>query len=153
VGETRVRWHFQAPRAVVFRALLEARAVAVWMAPAGMTSEVHAFDPREGGSFRITLRYLGAAGVGKTTGDSDTFHGRFLRLVPDEEVVEAVQFESKDRDLKGEMTIRLTLSDADGGTDLLAVHEGLPRGVSPRDNEAGWRSSLGKLAALVEVGG
>ncbi len=45
-----------------------------------------------------------------------------------------------------------TLADADGGTDVLAVHDRLPRGLSPADNEAGWRSSLAKLAALVEAG-
>ena len=52
--------------------------------------------------------------------------------------------------LRGEMTITIALSDADGGTDVFAVHEGLPPGLSAADNEAGWRSSLGKLAALVE---
>jgi hypothetical protein len=50
------------------------------------------------------------------------------------------------------MTITYTLADADGGTDVLAVHDGLPRGVSTVDNETGWRSSLAKLAALVEAG-
>jgi len=50
------------------------------------------------------------------------------------------------------MTITITLADADGGTELHAVHDGLPRGVPPADNEAGWRSSLAKLAALVEAG-
>ena len=50
------------------------------------------------------------------------------------------------------MTITIALADADGGTDVLAVHGGLPRGVPAADNESGWRSSLGKLAALVEAG-
>jgi hypothetical protein len=50
------------------------------------------------------------------------------------------------------MTITFTLADADGGTDVLALHEGLPPGLSTADNEAGWRSSLAKLAALVETG-
>jgi Activator of Hsp90 ATPase homolog 1-like protein len=52
--------------------------------------------------------------------------------------------------LRGEMTI--TLADADGGTDVLAVHDGLPRGLSTADNEAGWREALSKLAALGEAG-
>jgi hypothetical protein len=49
------------------------------------------------------------------------------------------------------MTITITLADADGGTDLVAVHDGLPRGVSSADNEIGWRMALEKLAALVEA--
>jgi len=53
--------------------------------------------------------------------------------------------------MRGEMTITITLVEAGGGTDVLAAHDGLPRGVSPADNEAGWRSSLAKLAALVEA--
>ena len=74
-----------------------------------------------------------------------------MKLVKNEQVVEVVEFETTDRALQGEMTITISLSDADGGTDVLAVHEGLPRGLPPADNEAGWSSSLAKLAALVEV--
>ena len=55
--------------------------------------------------------------------------------------------------MQGEMTIAWTLSDAaDGGTDVVAVHDGVPPGVAPADNELGWQSSLAKLAALVEAG-
>jgi hypothetical protein len=50
------------------------------------------------------------------------------------------------------MTITTTLTDADGGTDILAVHDGLPRGLSTADNEVGWREALANLAALVETG-
>ena len=116
-----------------------------------MTSRVHALDAREGGVFRITLSYDAPTGTGKTTAQSDTFHGRFVKFVPDEQVVEAVEFETADA-ARGEMTITLTLADADGGTEIRAVHAGLPPGVEPADNEAGWRSSLGKLKALVEAG-
>lgn len=120
--------------------------------PTGMTSRVHAFDAREGGSFRITLTYDAPTGTGKTTAHADTYHGRFVRLVPDEQVVEVVEFESADPALRGEMTITIALADAGGGTDVLAVHDGLPPAVSPSDNEVGWQSSLAKLAALVEAG-
>ena len=75
-----------------------------------------------------------------------------MRLVPNEQVVEVVKFETADLALGGEMTITIALSDADGGTDVVAVHDGLPPGLSPVDNEAGWQSSLAKLAALVEAG-
>jgi uncharacterized protein YndB with AHSA1/START domain len=148
---TRISRRMNAPRPKVYRALLDARAVATWMVPAGMTSHVHAFDPREGGAFRISLTYDAPTGAGKTTAHTDTYHGRFIELVPDEKVVEVVEFETADPAMQGEMTITMTLADADGGTELLAVHDRLPPGLSPADNEAGWRSSLAKLAALVEA--
>jgi len=152
VGSSRIRRHVNAPRASVYRVLLDPRAVATWMVPTGMTSHVHAFDPREGGSFRISLTYDAPTGTGKTTAHTDTYHGRFVKLVPNEKVVEVVEFETADPALRGEMTITITLADAERGTDLLAVHDGLPPGLSTADNEAGWRSSLAKLAALVEAG-
>jgi uncharacterized protein YndB with AHSA1/START domain len=113
---------------------------------------VHEFDAREGGSFRISLTYDEPTGTGKTTAHTDTYHGRFVRLVPNQQVVEVVEFETTDPALQGEMTITTTLADADGGTDVFAVHEGLPPGVTSGDNEAGWREALGKLAALLEAG-
>jgi len=141
-----------APRASVYRALLDARAVATWMVPTGMTGRVHAFDAREGGSFRISLTYDAPTGTGKTTAHTDTYHGRFVKLVTNEQLVEAVEFETTDPALRGEMTITITLADAHGGTDVLAVHDKLPRGLPAADNEAGWREALAKLAALVEAG-
>ncbi len=149
---TRISQHVNAPRALVYRALLDARAVATWMVPDGMTSHVHAFDACEGGSFRISLTYGAAAAAGKTTAHTDTFHGRFVKLVPNEQVVEVVEFETADPALQGEMTITITLADAAGGTDLLAVHDELPPGLSAADNETGWRMSLTKLAAFVAAG-
>ena len=151
LGSTRVSRRVNAPRANVYRALLDARAVAVWKVPTGMTSRVHSFDAREGGSFRISLTYDAPTGAGKTTAHTDTYHGRFVKLVPNEQVVEAVEFETSDPALRGEMTITTILADTDGGTELVAVHEGLPPGLSIADNEAGWRLSLAKLAALVEA--
>ncbi len=150
MSSTRVRRHLNAPRARVYSALVDAKAVARWMVPTGMTSQVHVFEGREGGSFRISLTYDAPTAVGKTSGHTDTFHGRFVQLVPNERVVEVVEFETVDPELRGEMTITMTLADADGGTEVLAVHEGLPPGLPTADNEAGWRSSLARLAALVE---
>jgi uncharacterized protein YndB with AHSA1/START domain len=122
------------------------------MVPTGMTSQVHAFDAREGGSFRISLTYDTPTGTGKTTAHADTYHGRFVKLVTNERVVEVVEFETTDPALRGEMTIAISLTDADGGTDVLAVHDRLPPGLPTAENEAGWRSALAKLAALVEAG-
>jgi uncharacterized protein YndB with AHSA1/START domain len=153
MASTRVRRRVRAPRASVYRALVDPRAVAKWMVPAGMRSEVHAFDAREGGSFRISLTYDAPTAAGKTSAHGDAFHGRFVELVPYERILEVVEFETADPALRGEMTITISLADVDGGTEILAVHDGLPPGLSPGDNEAGWRSSLDKLAALVEAPG
>src|SRR5215831_9973277 len=101
MSSTCIHQHVNAPNALVYRALLDASAVAKWKVPTGMTSHVHAFDAREGGSFRISLTY------------------------------EVVEFETTNPALRGEMTITTTLADADGGTDILAVHDGLPPGLSP----------------------
>jgi uncharacterized protein YndB with AHSA1/START domain len=117
-----------------------------------MTCHVHEFDAREGGRLRISLTYDDPTAAGKTTTYTDTYHGRFVKLIPDEQIVEVDEFETEDPELSGEMTIAITLVDAHGGTDVVAVHDGLPRGVSKADNETGWRMALAKLAALVETG-
>jgi uncharacterized protein YndB with AHSA1/START domain len=148
---TRISRHVNAPRADVYHALLDARAVAAWMVPSGMTSHVHLFDAQEGGTFRISLTYDEPTGTGKTTAHTDTYHGQFVKLVPNEQVVEVMEFETADATMQGEMTVTFTLTDAQGGTELLAVHDNLPPGLSPKDNETGWRISLDKLAAYVEA--
>jgi uncharacterized protein YndB with AHSA1/START domain len=149
---TRLSRHIRAPRSRVYRALLDAEAVQQWMVPDSMTSDIHSFDAREGGTFRITLHYDAPTTAGKTTAQTDSFHGRFVKLVPDTEVVEVVEFETDDPTMQGEMTITYLLDDADDGTDITGVHEHLPPGVSPDDNELGWSMSMDKLAALVEAG-
>ncbi len=152
MATTRLTRHIRAPRARVYRALLDAEAVQQWMVPDTMTSRVHSFDAREGGEFRISLTYDAPTTAGKTTAQTDTYHGRFVRLVPDTQVVQVMEFETEDPALQGEMTITFTLADADAGTVLSGVHENLPPGVPPADNELGWSMSLGKLARLVEGG-
>jgi uncharacterized protein YndB with AHSA1/START domain len=120
------------------------------MVPDGMTSEVHAFDAAVGGAFRISLTYEKPTTAGKTSAQTDSFHGRFVKLVPDTEVVEVVEFETDDPTMRGEMTITYLLDDADDDTFVTGRHENLPPGLSPADNELGWRMSVDKLAALVE---
>src|SRR5262245_60776574 len=142
MNSTRISRHISAPRAVVYRTLLDPSAVAKWKVPDGMTCHVHMFDAREGGSFRISLTYDAPSGMGKTTAHTDTYRGRFVKLVPDEQIVEVDEFETNDPALRGEMTITITLADAGGGTDLIAVHDGPPPSVSPADNETGWRMAL-----------
>ncbi|ELS58445.1 SRPBCC domain-containing protein [Streptomyces viridochromogenes] len=148
---TRVSLHVNASRAAVYRALLDADAIARWRVPDGMTGHVHEFDGREGGAFRVSLTHDRPTGTGKSGAHTDTYHGRFVRLVPDEQVVEEVEFETDDPALRGTMTMTTTLTDADGGTDVLVVHEGIPDAVPERDNETGTRMALANLARLVEA--
>lgn len=148
-GVTRMTRHVNAPRHRVYEALLDPRAVAAWMVPDGMSGEVHEFDAREGGRFRISLTYRGE-GRGKTDDRTDTYHGHFVRLVPDRQVVQMMSFETDDPAMQGEMTVRFTLADAAGGTDVMGEHLNVPPGISLADNEAGWRMALDKLARLVD---
>lgn len=150
VNTTQVTRHIRAPRARVYRALLDPESVQCWMVPEQMTSRIHSFDAREGGTFRISLTYDRSTTAGKTDRQTDSFHGRFVRLVPDAEVVQVVEFESDDPSMQAEMTITYTLADAGSGTELVGLHENLPPGVSPADNELGWSMSIDKLAKLVE---
>ena len=142
--------HIDAPRSAVYAALIDASAVAAWMVPDGMTSQVHEFDAREGGAFRVSLTYDAPNATGKTSAHTDTYHGRFVTLVPNEMVTEVMEFETADPAMQGAMTVTYTLKDADGSTEIIAVHDGVPPGVSSKDNEIGWRMSLGKLAELLE---
>jgi uncharacterized protein YndB with AHSA1/START domain len=107
---TRISRHIRAPRERVYRTLLDPAGGQQWMVPDDMTSE------------------------------TDTFHGRFVRLVPNKEVVQSVEFETTDPGMQGEMTITYTLADAGGGTDLVGRHEDLPAGVAPAAGATGSRT-------------
>jgi uncharacterized protein YndB with AHSA1/START domain len=150
MATTRLIRLVRAPRAAVYRALLNADAVQYWMVPDNMTSQVHSFDARQGGTFRISLTYDDPTRAGKTSAQTDTFHGRFVELVPNTRVVQKVEFETDVPELQGEMTITYELTEVPGGTEIFGLHEGLPPGVSPADNELGWNMSMDKLAKLVE---
>lgn len=151
-SRTRVVRRVNAPPNVVYRALLDGDAVQKWRVPAAMTSRVHEFDAREGGRFRVSLTYDAPTGGGKTSAQTDTYYGHFAKLVPDETIVEVIEFESDDPAMRGEMTITTTLRAMDGGTEIVGVHEGLPSGVKPEDNETGWNEAFDRLAALLEAG-
>lgn len=150
MATTELTRHIRAPRSAVYRALLDPDDVQRWMVPEGMASEVHSFDAREGGGFRISLTYDAPDAAGKTSAHTDSYHGTFVRLVADVEVVQVIEFETDDPRVQGEMTVTWALTDAGDGTTLTGRHENLPPGVSPADNELGWTMSVGKLAALVE---
>lgn len=148
---TRVQRNIKAPRDVVYRLLVDPNAIVQWKVPDGMSAHVHEFDAREGGRVRVSLTYREATVAGKTTAHTDTYSGQIVRLVPNALVIEVDEFETADPAMRGEMTSTIVLSDSNGGTDLVAVHDGLPSGVSLVDNETGWQMALTKLAALAEA--
>jgi uncharacterized protein YndB with AHSA1/START domain len=150
VYSTRISQHIRAPRSAVYRALLDPQAIAKWRVPNGMSSHVHEFDPRAGGSFRVSLTYDAPTATGKSTAHTDTYHGYFDKLVPNEQVVEVIEFETAEPGLRGEMTMTTTLAEVDGGTDVVIVHQGIPESIPAADNETGMRMALANLAQLVE---
>jgi uncharacterized protein YndB with AHSA1/START domain len=146
MSSTTVSKLVNAPRAAVYRACLDPNAVAEWRVPDNMTATVHRFDDK---GYRMSLTYKDAT-PGKSGGCTDTFEGRFVELVPDEKIVEAIRFESHDASLAGEMRMTTLLTDARGGTEVTIVTDNLPAGVRPEDNEEGCRQSLAKLAKLLD---
>ena len=160
-GSTRVSTEVtqlvRAQREAVYHAFLDRDAVAAWQHPDNMRLQVHSFDPREGGTFRISLAYQDVRDSpdgkgGKSSNDTDTYHGRFERLIPFTTIVEVVEFETQQPEFAGEMRITVQLADADGGTEVTYRCEDIPPGIRPEDNEAGCCDSLKKLAALLEPG-
>ncbi|MFI6494894.1 SRPBCC domain-containing protein [Streptomyces sp. NPDC050564] len=91
--------------AAVYQALLDPDAVAAWRVPAGMTSHVHALDPREGGAIRVSLTYNDAARAGKSDDHTDTYRDHFARLVLNELVVQVTEFGTSADRLRGTMTM------------------------------------------------
>lgn len=148
---TRIQRTFKTSPTALYRALTDAASIQKWRVPDGMRSEMHAFDAREGGAFRISLTYDDLDAQGKSSAHTDTYHGRFVTLIPDELVVETMEFETDDPSMQGVMTTTYEIEMAENGAHLSATHEGVPPGVTPEDNELGWRMSLDKLAALIEA--
>jgi uncharacterized protein YndB with AHSA1/START domain len=151
---TRVSKIIKAPRMAIYKASLDPDALASWRVPDSMTGQMHAFDAREGGRFRMSLTYKDPerSPGGKTSEATDTFQGRFVELVPDEKIVEVIEFESPDQRFAGEMRMITTFTDTDEGTEVTVLSEDLPAGIRPEDNELGTEQALQKLAALMESG-
>ena len=137
----------------VYQAFLDKDHIVQWLPPDEMRGQAHIFDPHVDGEFCITLTYTTQSDSqsGKTSENSDTFQGYFIELIPYEKIVQTVEFEADDPVFAGNMTITTTFTDIDGGTEVVVLCEGIPRGIRPQDNAAGWTSSLNKLAALVET--
>jgi uncharacterized protein YndB with AHSA1/START domain len=151
-ASTQVSRTIKAPRASVYRACLDPRALATWRAPDNMQAQVHEFDAREGGTYRMSLTYqnLEHSPGGKTSNDTDTFRGRFVELVAFRKIVEEVEFEAPDPAFSGQMRITTSLADTGEGTEVTILCQEIPVGIRPEDNEIGCQSSLRNLAALLE---
>lgn len=151
-ASTQVSKIIKASRKAIYQACLDPDAVASWRAPNTMKGHVHVFDAREGGAFRMSLTYQEPehSPGGKTSEDTDTFHGRFIELVPSEKIVEVIAFESQDPRFAGEMTITTSLTDTNEGTEITVLCQDIPAGIRPEDNEMGSQQSLQKLATLIE---
>jgi uncharacterized protein YndB with AHSA1/START domain len=140
-----------APPDRVFDALVDRDALAAWLPPEGMTARFERFDARPGGSYRLVLTYLDASRAhGKATPDSDIIDGRYVDVVPDVRVVQAVDFESNDPAFAGTMTMTWEVSAVDGGTRVDVTADDVPDGISAEDHAAGLASSLANLSEHLE---
>lgn len=149
---TQVSKIVKTPREMAYCAFVDPAALVLWLPPGEMTGAIHAFDPTEGGGYRMSLTYPASEQTyrGKTTEKTDTFTARFVELSPFERIVQAVNFESSDPAFAGEMKMVVTFNDAEGGTEVSITCEKIPPGIRPEDNEAGCRLSLDQLARWLE---
>ena len=125
----------------IYRAFIEAEALAKWLPPNGFTCTVHELDPKVGGRFKMSFRNF-------TTGQSQSFGGEYLELVPHERLSYTDKFD--DPNLQGEIRITVTLKRVSCGAELHVVQEGLPDVLPPEACYLGWQQSLCNLAKLVE---
>lgn len=125
----------------VYRAFLEADAMAKWLPPDGFACTVHHFEPKVGGSFKMSFRNF-------TTGHGHSFGGEFLELSPNERIRYTDKFD--DPNLPGQMQVTVTLKKALVGTEVTIVQEGVPDIIPPEACYLGWQQSLLNLAKLVE---
>jgi uncharacterized protein YndB with AHSA1/START domain len=136
----------------VYEAFINPAALIAWLPPAEMTGEIHEFDARVGGGYRMSLFYPLDERVfrGKTSNKQDMVNVRFVELAPPRRIVEAVSFVTADPAFLGEMTMIATFKEASGGTEVTLAFKDLPPGLRAQDNEAGARLSLAQLARRFE---
>lgn len=140
-----------APLARVFDALVDRDALESWLPPAGMTGRFEHFDARPGGSYRLVLTYTEPTEAGgKSSADSDIVEARYVEIVRDVRVVQAVDFVSDDPAFAGTMTMTWTVTEVSGGTRVEFIADDVPEGIDADDHAAGLSSSLDNLAAHVE---
>jgi len=125
----------------LYRAFLDAPALAKWLPPYGFTCTVHELDAKVGGTYRMSFTNF-------TTGNSHSFGGEYRELVPSEKIVYTDKFE--DPNLSGEMRTTITIKAVSAGVDLNVVQEGIPSVIPVEMCYLGWQESLMQLAHLVE---
>jgi len=126
----------------VYRAFVDAEAMAKWLPPNGFTGKVHHMDAKVGGTYKMSFTNFG-------TGRSHSFGGQYLELVPHERIRYTDRF--NDPNLPSEMQTTITLKKVSCGTELNIVQEGLPAVIPPEACYLGWQESLTLLAKLVEA--
>jgi uncharacterized protein YndB with AHSA1/START domain len=136
----------------IYRALTDPTALEVWQAPGDMTTKIHNFDLRLGGGYQMSLFYPDSQKemTCKTVGKEDRFTARFLELILNKRIVQAINFDTSNPDFMGEMIMEVTLKPIDNRTKVTFKFKNIPKGIKPSDNEAGTISSLEKLARYVE---
>ena len=139
-----IRLHrvLRATPARVYRAFLDADALVKWMPPNGFTAKVHHLEPTVGGTYRMSFTNF-------TTGNSHSFGGRYLELVPNERIRHTDKFD--DANLPGEMQVTVTFTKVSCGTELHIVQENVPEVIPAEACYLGWQESLTLLAKLVEA--
>lgn len=126
----------------VYRAFLDADAMAKWLPPNGFTGKVHHLDPKVGGTFKMSFTNF-------TNGQSHSFGGEYLELVPHERLRYTNKFD--DPNLPGEIQVTVTLKEVAVGTEMHVVQEGVPAVIPAEACCLGWQESLALLAKLVEA--
>ncbi len=125
----------------VYRAFIEADAMAKWLPPNGFVCTVHHLEARVGGTFRMSFRNF-------TTRDSHSFGGEYIELKPSERIVYTDKFD--DPGLPGEMRVEVSLKKVVVGTEVEITQSGVPDVIPPEACYLGWQDSLQNLARLVE---
>jgi uncharacterized protein YndB with AHSA1/START domain len=131
----------KAPAERVYRAFLDAGAMCKWLPPNGFTGQVHHLDAKVGGTYKMSFTNF-------TTGNSHSFGGEYLELVPNERIRHTDRFD--DPNLPGEIVTTVTLKKVSVGTELNIVQEGVPAVIPAEACYLGWQESLTQLANLVE---
>jgi uncharacterized protein YndB with AHSA1/START domain len=142
--ENTVKLHrvIRAPAERIYRAFLDADAMAKWLPPHGFTGKVHQIKAEVGGTYRMSF-------TNHTTGHSHSFGGEFLELVPNERIRHTDKFD--DPNLPGQMQTTISLKTVSVGTELTVVQEGIPNAIPVEACYLGWQESLTLLAQLVEA--